>query len=856
MERFVEGGVYNLVLLNLAPTGPLYGADPDEPRFFSEEWWHILDQVCAHALKLGISLWVYDQIGFSGANIQGEIVREQPEYAGQWLESVCVEGEGTLEAMCPAHGVPIAAGVVPVDDDGRATGPVVEAPIVDRVARWEGVGRHRLRMAYWVEKGFDYFSPDACRRLLDVIHGAYEARVGKYFGKVIVGSFQDELPSLPTWGRDFPEQFARRWGYRIEPHLVGLWESDDETSRKARVHYHRLRAELAEEAFFKPLFDWHQRHGLICGFDQQSPSRAGEPMGAVRQYADYMATHRWYQAPGSDHHGDAKIHSSLAHLYGRRRVWIEAFHSSGWGGTIEETLDWLLPWLRAGATLYNPHAVYYSTRGGWWESAPPSTCWRQPYWRHYAQFAHAISRLCGILSEGAHVADIGVLFPTTTVQAGLTPDGATAAAERVEKTYLQLVGVMHWQRTRPGVMDQDRRDYDILDEASVTRADVREGALVAGGERFKVVITPACSVMDAPVARALLRFVDQGGRWIAIATLPEQILGEEAGELLEAIRRAHQAGKVHLIAEASELPAVLADHARIVDAPWPTLLRRVGDAHVLFVTAAFPNATKHHRPHGQAVHYEFDPSSYARSVRVTVHGVKGQPELWDVTTGERRPLTAVWNGESCQVDVPFESGPAALVVWPGKAPLEAAEPGSAAAADEVELYTFGDRWAAQVEPTLDNRFGDFSKPDTQGPFPLETWFFEHTTAAPEEDTALRERAGAENARWRRVQATFGVYGRWIGPAEKLPAPAEITPSDAGGPYQWKEAVYSLTRGIADDPLHYHTLGPKGHVPEEFCRFGRVRKGEAVQYHTRVFWDGATSGEPVYLALAAPVAKEI
>ena len=90
------------------------------------------------------------------------------------------------------------------------------------------------------------------------------------------------------------------------------------------------------------------------------------------------------------------------------------------------------------------HAVYYSTRGGWWEWAPPSTCWRQPYWRHYAQFAHAISRLCGILSEGTHVADIGVLFPTTTVQAGLTPDGATAAADRAEKTYLQLVGVMHW----------------------------------------------------------------------------------------------------------------------------------------------------------------------------------------------------------------------------------------------------------------------------------------------------------------------------------------------------------------------------------------------------------------------------
>ena len=62
-----------------------------------------------------------------------------------------------------------------------------------------------------------------------------------------------------------------------------------------------------EKKLFKPMFDWHQRHGFICGFDQQSPSRAGEPIGDREQYADYMATHRWYQAPGSDHHGDAKI---------------------------------------------------------------------------------------------------------------------------------------------------------------------------------------------------------------------------------------------------------------------------------------------------------------------------------------------------------------------------------------------------------------------------------------------------------------------------------------------------------------------------------------------------------------------
>ena len=37
----------------------------------------------------------------------------------------------------------------------------------------------------------------------------------------------------------------------------------------------------------------------------------------------------------------------MAHLYGHERVWIEAFHSSGWGGTLEDTYDWLLPFLRS-----------------------------------------------------------------------------------------------------------------------------------------------------------------------------------------------------------------------------------------------------------------------------------------------------------------------------------------------------------------------------------------------------------------------------------------------------------------------------------------------------------------------------
>ena len=220
-------------------------------------------------------------------------------------------------------------------------------------------------------------------------------------------------------------------------------------------------------------------------------------------YADYARTHRWFSAPGSDHHGDARIHSSLAHLYERPRTWIEAFHSTGWGGTLEETFDWLLPWLRAGATLYNPHAVYYTTKAGWWEWAPPSTDWRQPYWRHHRVFADAVTRLCAALSLGRHVCDVAVLLPTATAQADLTLDGPGPAALRAQEVYRELVGDATWFAPVLGVLDRLGLDADVIDDDSLAGAEVVDGAqLSVANERYSAIVLPAATVLEEAVRRA------------------------------------------------------------------------------------------------------------------------------------------------------------------------------------------------------------------------------------------------------------------------------------------------------------------------------------------------------------------
>jgi hypothetical protein len=778
LERLVAGGVFNVVVMNVAPTSPLYGKDADDPPFMSEPWWELFEGVCRDARELGVRLWFYDQIGFSGANFQGQVVRAHPEHAGVWIERA---------DRCPEGGTPLAT----------AGGTVY----------------------YTVERGFDYFSPHACRRLFAMVHGRFEERVGHLFGSVIAGSFQDELPNLPTWSPDFAERFKRIHGYDPVPHLGALWEDGGEAGERFRGDYHLVRGRLGEEAFFRPLHSWHERHGLLCGVDQQIGAREGLPVMSSHIYGDYARTHRWFSVPGSDHHGDAKLHSSLAHHYDRPRVWIEAFHTSGWGGTLEETFDWLLPWLGAGATLYNPHATYYSTRRGWWEWAPPATDWRQPYWRHYEHFARAVARLCSVLTWGRHDCEIGVLHPGSTARAGLRLDGANDAARRADALYLDVIGRMKWFDVRPGALNRLARDFDVLDDDTVAGAEVSGGALRTAFESYRAIVLPGCEVLETETARALVRFVDGGGTVVAVGPVPARASGRNGDDGAVAELAARFASGAAFAVD--ELGAVLERVPRRVQAPVPTLLRRDGDAGVLFVPAVFPRATEVELTgddpddwHSwvEDVRYSFAPSCEG-STEVVLAGVDGPVEVWEPFSGVRREAEAEATADGVRVRVRFTDGPCALLVWGVGGEASCA----AAPVAEHEIALDGP-WEVDVVATLEDEWGDLAAPSAS----VETW----------------QLASG-------VHATFGPRALWTGPAaeEELPLPGEAA--------AWRPAAWSPSRGILKDRIHVDFLGTSGRVPEEFLDFGPVGAGQAVHVRAIIHCERELSG---FLAVGAAAAK--
>lgn len=822
LQRLAEGGVYNVVILNLAPVGPLFGKDADGPPFMSEEWWMLFLAICEHAEMLGMRIWFYDQIGFSGANLQGQLCLQDELCRGMVLAQQVLKGEKGTETKFPPAAVPLAAFVTDLDENDQPVGLPRECSIEKDTVQSITQGRHRLRLVYALWGGFDYFEATSCRRLLDRVHGEFERRAGRYLGRVIAGSFQDELPSMPSWGRGFAEAFRQRAGYDLQPYLWALWEGTTEEAQRVRVDYQRIRAELTEEAFFRPFFNWHDQRGMICGFDQQGNSRRGYPLDTVNQYADYLRTHRWYGAPGCDHHGEARIHSSLAKHYDRRRVWIEAFHSTGWGGTLEETFDWLLPWWLAGANLYNPHAVYYSTRGGWWEWAPPSTCWRQPYWRHYRLFATAVARNCALLAQGTHTCEVAVLHPTTTVQAFLTQDGPLPQARAADATYRTLLGEMVWFEPRPGALDKERLDFSILDDATVQRGEAREGRLVLGAASYSTILLPACVVLEEATAHQLASFVESGGRLIAVDVTP-------SAQALHAYFELHPAVSVQ------DLPKLLRSVPRVVTGPTPLRHSRVGDVNLAFVSRANPQATEMN-PVPEwwfLTTYSFDSRRYQRPLSLVIHESPVTVEVWDPVTGRRFAPPTEPTPDGTKVHLPGDSSPGVFLVWSRGVSLLAE-----IAPRWTQEQELSHAWQFELEPTIENRFGDLSWPAPTDALPVQTWRFKHREG--EADSAAWPERSYEI-----VHATFGPQGWFRGP---VAADDARTLRQGDG---WRPAIYSLSRGIWKDHLHTQTLGPSGHVPEEFLDFDFMKEGQAAQFCTSVWRDTPSR---LYLAIGAPGRK--
>ncbi|MCX6906012.1 MAG: glycosyl hydrolase, partial [Verrucomicrobia bacterium] len=578
--------------------------------------------------------------------------------------------------------------------------------------------------------------------------GQFERRFPGEGGKGLNFFFSDELSfgvSGHLWSEQFADEFKKRKGYDITPELPALFRDIGPRTPKIRLDYNDVLVSLSEEGFFKPVFDWHQERGMIMGCDH-----GGRGQNVV-EFGDYFRTQRWNQGPGADQPGlgknliKTKVAASIAHLYQRPRVWLEGFYGSGWGTTSAGFVDATFTDFVMGYNLLAFHGMYYSTHGGWWEWAPPDNTFRMPYWQHMRGFMDCVQRLAYVLSQGHHRCDVAILYPVAPMEAGL--DGALAV-ETAFTTAKQLYG--------------KSVDFDFMDFESLARAKVAGQELQVSGENYRVLILPAMKAVRFSTFQKALEFHRAGGLVVAIGALPEASdrVGRDDPEVAVMVKEIFPDGLTK--------DALVRLPSRDYDGPGCIQHRKLGPRDLY----AIYDAPK-------------DSECFFRAT--------GQVELWDPWTGATRLLAVTSQAASgTKLKLPLTEKEIQLIVFsPGQAEIAAAA--SEPAPTTVKLD--GD-WEFELQPTSDNRFGDFHWPPTSALIGAEV---RQLWCCQGDNT---------NGPWRKVTCSFGP---------QFMRSSTLPPSQTAQPYE-----FSWRWGLESDPGHQGYHGLKEEVHDEFLAIGKAR----------------------------------
>jgi hypothetical protein len=827
LDQLRAKGVLNSVIsYNHGPDG---ATDKGEPPLFSPQWWDLFRWVVAECRKRGM------QIGFEDYTIINPLLQdigaETPGMQGGDLDHVGVQvtGPAPVSLDVPAGRMIVAALAYRTAGGGLdpASGVDLTARVRDRRLTWDApAGAWQVVVVLHRPNRFDPMDPRAAPAVIDRLYAQFERHCPGQVGKTIPIFFQDELDfgqQMPFWSARVPDEFKRRKGYDLTPVLPALWYDLGPRTAKIRIDFCDVVTSLVEEAYFEPIFAWHEKRGVLLANDNNgrgyiAPGRA--------TYGDYFRAMRWFSAPGNDDpvlaQGRAfvgcKVNSSIAHLYHRPRTWVEAFHSSGWGATPAQIVAGLNEDFAYGATLLNLHGLYYTTYGGWWEWAPPDFHFRQPYWQHSDAFSGYVRRLSFLLTRGAHRCDVAMVYPITTIEAGF----AAAEAERDAFAlghHLFSAGI----------------DFDFADFQSLERATVRGPELQVSGESYRVLLFPMMVAVRFSTLQKALDFFRAGGTVIAYGCLPEASdrAGADDPELAAAVQEIFgltatdaQAGRA---ASPRQSPAgghgifIPADYARVPDAVSHSIPRD-------FIPSGAQLYVLHRHFGDRDAYFVFNPRDEA--VHADCHfRAGGKVERWDAWTGAVTPIsTASLTEIGTRVAFTLEPREAQLVVFSSGSPSRPEPLPAGASAPSTSIVLDGP-WDFEIRPTLDNRWGDFRLPATHAMIGAEARQFRYA-----EETAPNpawQVPGLDDSRWETTTYSFGPRFWKLGPLppgtdtraveEKLLLLDTIDPATpltiAGREYRWSPHSFSLRWGIERDPLLLHWLaGPHGlkqHVPDEF-----------------------------------------
>ena len=667
----------------------LYGrTSPGSPGVFSEEWWDVWNWFSGECARRNMGAGLDDYtVGWTGNGYYPDELDTMSvfrNYPGKLIiDTYSVKSGESFSCMLPDDFLSAVAWPGKIDLSGNIQGNEL---------KWKAPQTHDYKVFVIHTANSYVLHPLHGEKLVDVYFDRFYSRMDSLGREGMNYFFQDELSypiDMLSWSEDFPEEFRKRKGYDIVPYLPALKEYIGKETPKVRLDYADVLISLAEERYFRPVYDWHKGKGLIYGCDNLGRGR--NPLA----YVDYFRAISWYTAPGNDAPSrgssflETKVSSSVAHLYHRPRTWLEAFHSMGWGSSGAWLTQQIDHHFIAGGNLVCMHGLYYSTHGGWWEWAPPCFHFRMPYWPHMKQWLKYVERMSYVLSQGKHVCDIALMYPTESMQAypGTNPD-------KVFNLALQL--------SNKGL------DYDFVDYHSLRNSIARGSELDLSGNRYKILILADVKAAHYSSLLAARDFYRAGGIVLATDALP--MASSYAGEQDE-----------HVDSILTELFGMTASDAAAGKKGnkqtnpnggigWYLASEQIPESIGELILPDFIPA----QGEGKVLHRKIGNNDLYMVMNVPkdtecFFRCKGKLELWDATDATMKTYPVVrQTEEGTYVKLKKDYTNSYLFIFsPGEAETEKTTHSETEQLVKMEL---ANDWHVTLLPTLNNKWGDFRLP--------------------------------------------------------------------------------------------------------------------------------------------------
>ncbi len=425
------------------------------------------------------------------------------------------------------------------------------------------------------------------------------------------------------WTGDLLEEFQKRRGYDLKPHLPALVADLGPKTVGIRRDWGKTLTQLYDERFMAPLHEWAKKNHT-----QLRAQCYGVPAVALSSNAHVDLSegegHHWRQL------SKTRWASSASHLYGRKVTSSETWtwlHSPSFRATpldvkVEADRHFL-----QGVNQLIGHGWPYTAEGveypGWRFYAAGVFNDKNPWWVVMPDVSRYLQRLSFLLRQGQPANDVAIYLPNDD------------AWGRFSNGKIHMVEVLHellGQNLIPGVLDAGY-NFDFFDDDSFKQVGrVEKGMLVLGQNKYKVVILPAVERMPFDTLQKLEEFARSGGVLIANGRTPLEAPGFSATpadhqKFAELSRRIFEGQ--------SATGHVVADDSNQLKSKLTSLLR----PDVLISPAVPEIGFIHRKTEGAEVYFLANTSNANRNVKATfrVQGMK--PEWWNPLNGTVSPAT-------------------------------------------------------------------------------------------------------------------------------------------------------------------------------------------------------------------------